>query len=133
MLCADIINILVTHAKKSDMRDKHAAILMNKGRVIGAGHNQPHNSIKRYIKKEKSLPLSRHAEEDVFRSVNHRDLRGATLYVIRWSADKNFMNSRPCKRCSASIQKMMRKNGLRRIFYSITSDDTGYPVWNEFC
>jgi len=135
MLQADTIDTLIKQAKKSDMRSKHAAIIINKGRIISTGHNQTYHSIKRYISNNKtSRPLSRHAEEDALRRVDRRNLKGATLYVIRFGMhhhNQPFMNSKPCKRCMASIHKMMREDGLRRIFYSIDTDEDGCPIWNE--
>lgn len=126
--------ILTNLASKSDMRSKHAAVIVNRNRIISWGHNQTVGSTKRYCSRENiNRPLSLHAEEHALRNSNHRELRGSIMYVIRWGVhDDNptFMNSKPCERCMNSINKMKRY-GLKAVYYSIDTDEEGRPIWGQ--
>ena len=110
-------------AQRSDMRTKHGCVIVDyKGSIISVAYNKtlniPPHKLKEY---DRSNKISRHAEENALRHVDRRKLCGARLYVVRsenTNLENCFMNSKPCKRCSAIIETCMRKFGLKVVYYS---------------
>ena len=109
-------------AQRSDMRTKHGCVIVdNKGSIISEAYNKtinlPPHKLKNYDRNNK---ISRHAEENALRNVDKRKLYGARLYVVRSNDinDNFFMNSKPCLKCTAIIEKCMRKFGLKVVYYS---------------
>lgn len=120
-----IMHEAIEIAKKSDMRSKHGCIIIdNKGNIISSACNRTlHISSEQYIKDNfhKGIKVSRHAEENALRNVDHKKLYGARLYVVRWgviSSNPTFMNSKPCERCTKIINTCMKKFGLKVAYYS---------------
>ena len=73
----EIMLYLKQIAKKSDMRCKHAAAIVNtKGEIISTGYNRwsPHNHTFSSI----------HAERDALNKCGPENVSGCDLYVIRW-------------------------------------------------
>lgn len=118
-----IVMRLIELAKKSDMNNKHACIIIDcKGKIISSGFNRSLNKSKSeygdYTRKNK---VSKHAEENALRNVDLKKLNGAKLYVIRYGIhDTNplLMNSKPCKNCERLIEKCIRNYGLEKVYYS---------------
>jgi deoxycytidylate deaminase len=111
-------------AQRSDMRTKHGCVIIDyKGSIISAAYNKtlniPSHKLKEYDRNNK---ISRHAEENALRNVDKRKLCGARLYVVRsggcFETNSFFMNSKPCKRCTAIIETCMKKFGLKSVYYS---------------
>jgi ATP-binding cassette subfamily F protein 3 len=65
--------------------------------------------------------FSFYEEEKALRNVDHKKLLGAILYVVRYDilTEEDFMNSKPCKRCTIIIEKYMKKFGLKKVYYTI--------------
>ena len=105
-------------AKKSDMRCKHAAAVVNsKGEIISTGYNRQAS----YTDVFPSI----HAERDALNKCGPDNVSGCDLYVIRWgvhSGNPEFMMSAPCKICTPLINKYMSKYNLRRAYYSTPSN-----------
>jgi len=118
-----ILDIALNIAKKSDMRCKHGCVIIdNRGNIISTAFN---NSI--ITSKDKLYSINKchnitiHAEEKALRNVDHKKLLGAILYVVRYDilTEEDFMNSKPCKRCTIIIEKYMKKFGLKKVYYTI--------------
>tara|TARA_B110000037_G_scaffold201324_1_gene242583 strand:- start:513 stop:959 length:447 start_codon:yes stop_codon:yes gene_type:complete len=119
LLCIEI-------AKKSNMRCQHGCIIEdNKGNVISRACNRSNYLPERHIEdfKKKAL-FSKHAEETALKNVDKTKLKGAKLYVVRWSDIHNcFMNSKPCNKCTSIIISYMNKYGLKVAYYSTNNYD----------
>jgi tRNA(Arg) A34 adenosine deaminase TadA len=116
-----IILYAIDISSKSNMRCKHAAVIVNKkGSIVSSECNKaiPFNKPKDFYEKE--LRLSCHAEVNVLRKTDPRELCGATLYVIRYSGE--VMNSKPCMRCMSVIKSCMKKHGLKCVKYTSDND-----------
>ena len=75
------------------------------------------------IRKQKRF--SRHAEETALKNVDRNKLKGAVLYVIRYGYHENnpyFMNSKPCTKCTAIINAVMKNYGLKAAYYSCDNE-----------
>ena len=119
LLCVEI-------AKKSNMRNQHGCIIEdNKGNVISRACNRSNYLQERHIEDLKNKPLfSRHAEESALKNTDKTKLKGAKLYVIRWSdMKKRFMNSKPCRKCTSIIHSYMNKYGLKMAYYSTNEEE----------
>lgn len=127
-------------AKKSNMQHKHGCIIVdNKGNIISSGYNKyifvPIDKIKVYNKYTR-IKISKHAEEMALKNADPRKLDGAKLYIVRINIkcnnennnenidynenilEKNFMFSKPCKRCTSIIESCMKKCGLKKVYYT---------------
>jgi len=106
------------------MAFKHGAIIVRNGKQISSGYN-----------KRVSRPFycrggdfSIHAEMDVINKVSDFALlRDAELYVVRVLLnDENEIikinSSYPCHACRTKLMKVVRKYGLKRIFYMSHED-----------
>lgn len=102
---------------KHDLRCKHAAFLVEKGKVISIGVN-----------KEKSHPIQKqfsrfpnmtylHAEIDCLKSIENFDINKTTLYILRLDNNGNYAMSAPCIGCQRFLQQMQ----VKRIVYSINN------------
>lgn len=83
-------------AALSDMRQKHAAILYQGGRVMSVGINTFRNNPMSCIPSD---ALSNHAEINCLKGIDFKG-RVGTLYVARISSGGNmWVNSAPCPAC----------------------------------
>jgi len=124
----DIMYLCIEMAKKSDMRCQHGCIIEDsKGNIISKACNKSNNLVERHILNDEKRPLfSKHAEETALKNVDKTKLKGAKLYVVRWSGKNEenmcFMNSKPCNKCTSIIKTCMIKYGLKVAYYS-TNDN----------
>lgn len=92
-------------------RFKHGAVLFNRNKIISKGHNRrgrfPHLFKYGYKK------LSIHAEASAILKADRKELRDATLLVVRAEKTK-IGNSKPCSACMSLITAV----GIRKVFYS---------------
>ena len=117
----EILNLAYSIALKSDMRSKHACIIIgNKGDIISSAYNKTIPVCKEFLCDKYEHRYSIHAEESAIRNTNYRKLSGATMYIIRINlVDSNsLMNSKPCKKCTYIINACIRKYGLKKVYYS---------------
>ena len=106
-------------AEKSNMRVQHGCVIVDaKGNIISRAYNKYQDLHKINYPWTKGQQLSCHAEENALKQVDRKKLDGAKLYVVRISYCGEFMNSKPCERCTVIIQKFMNKYGLKNVYYS---------------
>ena len=111
---ADIFKRVHVVASKSTMNQRHGAIIVKNGEIVGEGCN--------YTAKWMCHPYSVHAEVAALLSVPKRNrhrkyLEDSTMLVIRISGkDKHCNFSAPCDNCKKEIEKY----GIKRVFYSIS-------------
>lgn len=109
----DIFERAVTLAKKSNLVQKHAAIIVKNNEIIaeGVNHYAP------FLMHMHSV----HAEVDALCKVKNKSkkfLEECTMVVVRIGSPNNgfpFKMSKPCKSCSDAILK----SGIRKVFYSV--------------
>jgi len=94
------IEELIELASKSDMNNKHGAILVFKGKIISKGFN-------RRTGDKKNCKYSIHAECDAINNCDRNLVRYSSMYVIQISNDdKNILKcSKPCRLCEKVIKK----------------------------
>jgi len=99
-------------AEKSNMLQKHGAIIVYKNKIIADGYN--------YICDYMNNNYSIHAEIAAISKIfyNKKILEECDIYVVRIATssifDKCLKNSQPCISCS----KFIKKYNLRNIYYS---------------
>jgi len=102
-------------ALKGDMRSKHCACLVRKGKIYTMRCNQSGGNTNGF---------STHAEATVHKKMmNSKELkknRSFDLYVVRFSKKNGFMNSKPCYNCTKCIINEM--DYVNRIFYSLDNE-----------
>jgi len=96
---------------------EHIAILISsRGAVLELAKNRTGSRSRGCGWSERSL----HAERAVIKKLGDTTLlRGATLIVVRFTNDPDcFNNSYPCESCRSSLEKHIRDDGLRSVYYS---------------
>lgn len=100
-------------ATKSKSRQRHGAVVVKSGRVIGMGYNKDKNNPLSVSPEHIKSHCSRHAEIDAIRDANN-DVRGAVLYVARVNRMGKDRNSKPCERCESVITEMK----IKKVIYT---------------
>jgi deoxycytidylate deaminase len=104
----NFMEVAAKTAMKSPMGHKHGAIIVHKGKIIGAGYN--------YYVGEYSVHAEVAALSSIKGKIKHL-LQDSELYVVRIGPNK-FNNplkySRPCCNC----QNAIIKNNIKKTFYS---------------
>ncbi len=115
----DFYEMALKRSKKSDCLYKHCAVIVKKNRIISIGHNRRASPM---MKREGQHTI--HAEHDAIRRAKE-DLRGASMYIMRFNKHGNARLSKPCVRC---IRRIYR-SGITKVYYSVSSD--GELIWCE--
>jgi len=108
-------------ASKSNMQQKHGAVIVYKNKIIASGYNE----ICDYMNNNFSI----HAEVSAISKMfyNKKLLELCDIYVVRIAPitfDNYLKNSKPCKSCTNFIKKY----NLRNIYYS-----TSYKFEEMMC
>ncbi len=100
-------------AKKSTMNQRHGAVIVKNGEIIGEGYN--------HIASYMSHSFSCHAEVAAILNLKNKskkNLDDATMVVVRVSnntmSPQHLKMSKPCENCTREIIK----HGIRKVFYS---------------
>lgn len=100
-------------AAKSQSRQKHGAIVVKSGRVLGTGYNKDKNNPMQVSPEHIKTHCSRHAEVEAIRDAGF-DVGGAILYVARVNRQGTALNSKPCKYCQAVIESTQ----IKKVIYT---------------
>lgn len=100
-------------ASKSRSRQKHGAVVVKAGRVLGIGYNKDKNHPMQVSPEHIKTHCSRHAELEAIRDANW-NVRGATLYVARINNTGQDRNSKPCERCEVVINETQ----IKKVIYT---------------
>jgi deoxycytidylate deaminase len=100
-------------ASKSESRQKHGAIVVKSGRVLGTGFNKNTNNPFIMSPEHIKTNCSRHAEIEAIRDANW-NVRGAVLYVARVNSQGVDRNSKPCERCQVVIEETQ----IKKVIYT---------------
>lgn len=97
-------------------KNKHGAVVVSGGRVIGSGSNKERND-PRWVDSPKTQAAI-HAEIAALRACGSTSVKGGTIYVARVNRAGDELMSRPCERC----QNALRDAGIRKIVYTISRE-----------
>lgn len=99
----------------------HVAVLMKRGRIIA----EATNGFGSRSRGSGYCTSSIHAERNVVKEIgNIHELRGAEMYVVRISRNKDldiedpFVGSKPCAQCRVFLEKCMKEYGLKNVYYT---------------
>ena len=99
--------------EKSNSRQKHGAIVVKSGSVLGIGYNKDRNNPMTVSPEHIKTHCSRHAEIEAIRDANW-SVKGAVLYVARVNKQGQDRNSKPCKNCDRAI----RQSQIKKVIYT---------------
>jgi deoxycytidylate deaminase len=105
-------------ASKSYSRQKHGAVIVKGGSVIGTGFNKDRNHPDIVSPEHIKSHCSVHAEVDAIRDAKW-NVKGAVLYVARVNAQGKDRNSKPCDRCMVVIEETQ----IKKVIYTGSDDD----------
>jgi deoxycytidylate deaminase len=108
-------------ASKSLSRQKHGAVIVKSGRVIGTGFNKNKNNPMIVSPEHIKTHCSRHAEVEAIRDAKFA-VDGAILYVARINRQGQDRNSRPCKYC----QVVIKSTKIKKVIYTESESNAGY-------
>lgn len=110
---ADISDLLQNLASMSCMKFKHAACIVLHGKIVSYGLNVQHNNMI-----PKKCKYSSHAEEVAInklpKSMYSKYSKSMVMYIIRVSAQKDMVYSKPCIDC----EHLIKKYKIAKIYYS---------------
>lgn len=100
-------------ANKSESKQRHGAVVVKSGRVLGTGYNKNTNNPYTVSPEHIKTHCSRHAEIEAIRDANW-DVKGAVLYVARVNNFGQDRNSKPCTRCQVVIEETQ----IKKVIYT---------------
>lgn len=100
---------------KSDMKQRHGAVIVRGGRVLALGWNLMKNDPNNVSDEHAKMFCSMHAERMAIAKC--RKAAGATIYIARNKSGK-ARHSKPCAECSYAIVQA----GISRVVYTIDKD-----------
>lgn len=100
-------------ARKSEARNRHGAVVVKGGRVMGMGWNKFRNDPCNVLPEQIKSHCSVHAESDAIKNAGS-NLKGAVIYVARVSRRGRDLNSAPCSRCMTLIAN----SGIKRVVFT---------------
>lgn len=107
------INKVAREAQRSEHSEKHAAIMIKDGKVLGVSRNR-YCSKKRLSHFHSSRVWSVHAEMALASSFPKAMTKGAVVCVVRVNKQGNLTNSEPCELC----KKILINMGVKKVYYS---------------
>ena len=108
-------------ATKSSSRQKHGAIVVKSGRVLGTGYNKNKNNPMQVSPEHIKTHCSRHAEVEAIRDARFA-VDGAILYVARVNSQGKDRNSKPCKYCQAVIIS----TNIKKVIYTESENNANF-------
>jgi deoxycytidylate deaminase len=106
---------------KSTHKQRMAAVIFNKNRIISVGYNKPQTHRKKLHPKFQRFPNSIHAEAAAILNAK-TDLKNCSILITRLDAEDNFTYAKPCNHCKEYISYV----GIRTIYYTITENPLEY-------
>jgi deoxycytidylate deaminase len=106
-------------ASKSEARQKHGAIVVKGGSVLGTGYNKDRNHPDNVSPEHIKTHCSVHAEVEAIRDAGW-NVKGAVLYVARINRFGEDRYSKPCDRCTVVIEETQ----IKKVIY--TGSENGY-------
>jgi len=100
-------------SKRSAARQRHGAVVVKSGRVLGMGYNKDRNHPTQVSPEHIKTHCSSHAEVEAIKDANW-NVKGAVLYVARVNRQGMDRNSKPCKYCEAVIESTQ----IKKVIYT---------------
>ncbi len=100
-------------ATKSLSRQRHGAVIVKGGSVIGTGFNKDRNNPYIVSPEHIKTHCSVHAEVEAIRDAGW-NVKGAVLYVARVNRRGEDQYSRPCVRCQVVIEETQ----IKKVIYT---------------
>lgn len=107
------LNVARLLAAHSGEKNKHGAVIVKSGRVVGTGFNKFKNHPSNVEPELIKTKCSRHAEQVAIHQAG-RHAKGATIYVARINRQGFDRNSKPCLMCSMLIDEA----GIKNVIYT---------------
>ena len=114
MKCDRWINLAVQEAKKSTYHQKLGSVLFNKKQFISSSYNNPERAVKHHHPKFRKFYHSIHAEVGAILNAR-KDLKGASILVVRINRNNQFLLAKPCFHCQSYLEFV----GIKNCFYSV--------------
>lgn len=93
----------------------HHATIIRRGKILASSYNRIGSRSRGCGYSDRTI----HAERAVIKRLgNLRELKGATLIVVRYGRDGEVKGSKPCHDCCIFLEKCIREYGLHKIIYS---------------
>ena len=105
-------------ASKSEARQKHGAIVVKGGSVLGTGYNKDRNHPDNVSPEHIKTHCSVHAEVEAIRDAGW-NVKGAVLYVARINRFGEDRYSKPCDRCMVVIEETQ----IKKVIYTGSEND----------
>lgn len=118
MISIKFIKKAINEAEKAEERYRVGAVVFKGKRILSRGHNTYQKSAKKLHPKFTRWPNSVHAEVDAILKAR-RNLKGASILVVRINKAGELRNSKPCAHCMLYLKHV----GIKKVYYS-TND---YP------
>ena len=112
-----LIETATVYALRSPMRYKYACVFAKGNKILSIGYNK-------YVLTPLSGLRTTHAEIDALLQIPDKtQLNGAYAIVIRVNIDSNYkkcsyLSATPCYDCEVKLKKIMRKYGLKAVYYT---------------
>ncbi len=106
-----------------DVTHELCALVVSKNRVLSVGYNQP----KTHPISSDTVQQQLHAEMDALLRCPEADAEGAEVIVVRVKPSGKPGLAKPCGVC----QGILRRFGVRRVFYTIDSETPDNPQLEE--
>lgn len=114
--------ILSSVPTKNHRTRVHVAIIQNRGKILSIATNALGSRSKGCGYSDRTI----HAERAAIKKLGNLSLlKGATMTVMRIKDDGTIANSMPCHSCYVHLMKCIKEYGLRRVFYSTSSNICG--------
>ncbi len=113
------LKVAMAVAETSECRQRHGAVIVSGGSILGAGTNRDRNH-PHVLGSTSNVGLytSRHAEYMAIQKLNHAVVPRATLYVARVNRMGGPMMSRPCNKCWS----LLMEYGIKEVVYTVGED-----------
>jgi Cytidine and deoxycytidylate deaminase zinc-binding region len=93
----------------------HHATIIRRSKVLASAYNKVGSRSRGCGYSDRTI----HAERAVIKRLGDlRQLKGATLIVVRYARDGEIKGSKPCHDCQLFLEKCMRDYGLLKVIYS---------------
>jgi cytidine deaminase len=103
------VEIAFKAALNSSIEFRHGCVVITEDGEISIGWNTETSQSRRF-----SVKRTIHAEEAAMRRIPRSRLRGAKVYVVRVSRNREMSFSKPCKACECRLKKAR----VKVVYYS---------------
>jgi deoxycytidylate deaminase len=107
-----ILEVCRRIANKSTMKIKHGAVILHGNKIVASGYNTRNYKLAKAF----SIHAEQNALNDFFKQNKHKTgFHRFCLFVVRLSDTGLLANSRPCVKCTKTLQGV---TCIHRVFYS---------------